>query len=197
MVMQQPSKGNVWTTREIVVTAAVCVVIGLLFVFWGQVYTLAEAATGPLGAAFANGFWMIGGVIIAYIVRRPGAALTGELLAALVSLPFSPWGWTVLISGLVQGLGAEVGFAAFRWRNYSWPVLMLAGALAALGGWVQEYLPYEYGALEVWMQVATVAFRMLGGAVLAGLLTKGIVDALAATGVLHAFPAGRQRIEEV
>jgi len=140
---------------------------------------------------------MIGGVIIAYIVRRPGAALVGELLAALVSLPFSPWGWTVLVSGLVQGLGAEIGFAVFRWRNYSLPVLLLAGALAALGGWIYEYVPYQYGALVIWMQLATVAFRMLGGVVLAGLLTKGIVDALSATGVLHAFPGGRERGEEI
>ena len=51
------------------------------------------------------------GVVGGLVIRRPGAALLCEVVAALVSmLPGTKWGFTTLVSGVLQGLGAEIAF---------------------------------------------------------------------------------------
>src|SRR5207342_870519 len=83
-----------------------------------------------------DGPWLFAGVLGALIIRKPGAAIYTELLAAVVSaLVGNTWGgFLTLEAGLVQGLGAEVVFLLFFYRRWSLPVAMLAGVGAALAG---------------------------------------------------------------
>jgi len=193
----QGKLSRAWNTRDIVVTAALAVVFGLLFIAWGWLYEAIEVFLGPIGKNFLIGFWFIGGVIVPYIIRKPGAALIGETLAAFVEMPLVPWGWTTIISGLTQGVASEFAFAVTGWRRYSLWVLLLAGALPAITSFIYEYVPYGYGELSVPVQAGSLIVRFIGGAVLAGLLSKSIVDALVPTGVLSGFPVGRGRKEEI
>jgi len=130
---------------------------------------------------------------VPYIIRRPGAALMGELVAALVEAPLVPWGITTLISGLVQGLPAEATFAATGYKRWGLGVLMTAGALAALGGFLQEYYPYGMSEQIITVQIISVVLRMVGGGVLAGLVSKLTGDALVETGVLEGLPIAEAR----
>ena len=67
------------------------------------------------------------------IVRKPGAAIYTELIAATVSaLIGSQWGFGTLMSGLVQGLGAELVFALFLYANWNVFTAVLAGAGAGV-----------------------------------------------------------------
>lgn len=190
-----------WTTRDIVVTAAIAVVFGLLYFVWTYVYealkTGLTAVLGPVGTEALTGFWFIAGVIVPYIVRKPGAAIIGETIAALVEMPFTPWGWTTVVEGFLQGVASEVPFAATRYRNYRLPVILLAGGLPTFTSFAYEYIPYEYGSLEVGVQIAMVVLRFISGIILGGLLAKAIADALAKTGVLSGFAIGREQREEV
>lgn len=173
-----------WSTRDIVVAAALAVAVGMLFVAWSWAYQLLSLVPAPFNA-WAVGFWMLGGTLVPYIIRRPGAAFMGEMVAALVEAPLVPWGITTLVSGLVQGLPAEASFALTGYRRWGLVVLMRAGAFAALGGFLQEYYPYGVSEQLLAVQIGGVVLRMVGGAVLAGLLAKLIGDALAETGVLE------------
>ena len=130
-----------WTTRDIVIGSGLAVAIGMLFVAWAWVTPLLRFIPEPFND-WSVGFWMIGGTLVAYVVRRPGAAFMGEMVAALVEAPLVPWGITTLISGLVQGLPAEAAFAVTSYKRWGLGVLMTAGALAAVGGFLQEYYPY-------------------------------------------------------
>ena len=48
------------------------------------------------------------------IIRKPGAALYTEVVAAVVSMAIgTQWGFVTLIWGVVQGAAAELGFALF------------------------------------------------------------------------------------
>jgi energy-coupling factor transport system substrate-specific component len=173
-----------WTTRDIVVAAALAVAVGMLFVAWSWAYQLLSVIPAPFNA-WAVGFWMLGGTLVPYVVRRPGAAFMGEMVAALVEAPLVPWGVTTLISGLVQGLPAEASFALTGYRRWGLTVLMRAGAFAAYGGFLQEYYPYGISEQVPAVQIGGVILRVIGGAVLAGVLAKLIGDALAQTGVLE------------
>ena len=76
---------------------------------------------------------MIPAVLGMLIIRKPGAALFCEAVAATGELIMgSQYGTTVLISGILQGLGAELVFAAFRYKKFNLPVALLAGAGAGL-----------------------------------------------------------------
>ena len=63
-----------------------------------------------------NGFWLFAGPLAAIIVRKPGAALFAETLAAFLELTLgNQWGvGGSLIVGIIQGLGAEIATPQFQ-----------------------------------------------------------------------------------
>ena len=187
-----------WQTRDVIVAAALAVPLGLIWSYvWGVVWLAGRGILPELGFLL-DGFYIVAGVLVGYVVRRPGAALLGEMIASLVEVPLTPFGPIVLWLGLLQGLGAEAVFAATRYRNYSLPVMMLAGAAGALFVFVgYDYPVYGYASLAIGVQLLRFALKLIGGAVFAGLGGKLIGDALARTGVLNNFPIGRARVREI
>ena len=187
-----------WRTLEVLLVANLALVFGLLFLGWAVVWDAAKILEGILPGLrdLSYGFWFIAAVLGAYIVRKPGAALAAETLAALAEfLAGSQWGFTLLISGLVQGGMAELIFALTGYRRYDLPTLMAAGAAAGVGSLVVDYLFwYSDKRLEV-LAVMLVA-RIISGAVLAGWLGKVLGDALARAGALDTFAIARDEAED-
>ncbi len=184
-----------WTTREIVVAAVLSVAVGVVFWTWGLLYATAFAAI-PFPASYALvGVWMIGGLLVPYVIRRPGAAVVGELVAAFVSMVLvSQWGAAVLLSGLVQGVAAEAVFAGLRYRVYSTPILMLAGALAGVASIVLDSFLYGYWeAYSIGSIVVGAVLVAISGALLGGVISKLAGDALAGTGALSGLGISRER----
>ena len=99
---------------DILVTIVIAIAFGIVYILWGTVYY----AVQPLGLHLDQllyGMWFIAGTVAYFIIRKPGVALLAEIAAASGEfLLGSPWGLTVLLSGVVQGLFAEVVFRAFR-----------------------------------------------------------------------------------
>ena len=187
-----------WRTVDILTVTFLGVALGIAMWGWGILYNGPLTALGftfrPAMGLFV-GMWFIGGVVGGLIVRRPGAALACEVVAALASmLPGTEWGATVLIAGILQGLGAELGFAVFRYRSWGVLAAVTAGALSAPLEWVYEVMTWfaDWG-LE-WKLVYLVLMAV-SGAVLAGLGGLGLVRALARSGALAAFPPGQERRE--
>src|ERR1044071_6062352 len=113
-----PRRG--WTTRDALLIAVLAVVFGFLYMQWVPIWIAAAALGAQIGQELLFGFWLIAGVLSSYIIRRPGAALVGEFLAALAEIIFgAAAGTPLLITGIMQGLGAELVFAARRYRDYS------------------------------------------------------------------------------
>lgn len=183
-----------WTTRDIVVAAALAVAVGLVWVGWTWLWYWAQALFGQPAREFLGGFWIIGGVLVPYIIRKPGAAIVGEFVAALVELPLTPFGAIVLLAALIEGAGSELVFFLTRYRVWNTLVLFLAGCSGAAVFfvtyvyWVQGYGRFGLGAVALYF-----ALRTLGGGVLAGLGARLLGDALAATGVLEGFAIARER----
>ena len=70
-------------------------------------------------------------------------------------------------------------------------LLLLAGAGAALAGGINNLILWYAGA-DVTFTIVYLISTVISGAVIAGLLSWLLVRALAATGALDAFPAGRE-----
>ncbi len=174
-----------WSLREILIVTVLGAVFGVLYLAWVQVWLIAQAMFGPVTMDVVMGFWFIVSIIAASIIRKPGAALVSELLAAATQILLgSPAGLLLLLTGLVQGAGAEVVFAATRWRNYRLPVLIAAGIGASVFSFAYTWIRFDYGALAPTLLITMFVLRCLSGALLGGLLGHVIVEALYRTGVL-------------
>jgi energy-coupling factor transport system permease protein len=188
-----------WRTHDLMTAALLAVATGLVFWGWNFAYEVLYRPVGSVLApltALLGGPWFLAGVLGGLVVRRPGAAFFCELLAALVpALLGNQWGWTTVISGVVQGLGAELVFAVFLYRRFGLPVAVLAGACAAVGGALYEW--------TTWLAGFTWTFKLtylgcyaLSGAVVAGVGGWLVTRALARAGALNALPPGREALDQ-
>lgn len=197
MTTTTTSNGTGWRVVDIVVAAVVAVAFGVVFLAWNALY----AATDPLFAflppaqALLYGVWLLPGVLVGLIVRRPGAAFFGGLVSAAVSVLLgSPYGADALISGAIQGGGAELGFAIGLYRSWNLPFAMLAGALAGVAAAIHDVILY-YPDVGIGFQAIYGAATVLSGAIVAGVGAWLLVRALVGTGVLRDFAVGRDQRE--
>lgn len=180
-----------WRVVDIVIVSVLGVAVGVIFWLWSAGYGLISAATvafPPISALYGGG-WLIAGVLGGLVVRKPGAALYCELIAASVEgLLGTHFGFTVLLSGLIQGLGAELGLALFRYRRFTLLVALVAGALAGLGLGLNDNFVYNVAWAADWKAVYLV-LAMISGALIAGLGSWLAVRGLARTGALANLPS--------
>ena len=54
----------------------------------------------------------------------------------------SPWGADTLLSGAIQGGGAELAFAIFLYRRWTLPVAVLGAVLAGIGAAIHDLVIY-------------------------------------------------------
>ncbi|WP_018295888.1 ECF transporter S component [Corynebacterium lubricantis] len=186
-----------WRVIDIVTAAVLGVACGLIFWLWNSIgyagFTALDALTPGFGGLFA-GVWFLGGVLGGLIIRKPGAAIFVEVVAASVSAILgSQWGVETLYSGIVQGLGAELIFLAFAYKKFSLPVAMLSGVGAAVGAFILELFTSANLAKSIEFNMIYLGSLIVSGALLAGLLGHYLVKALAQTGALDRFAAGRTR----
>lgn len=182
-----------WRVVDIVVASVVAVAVGVIFWIWTQGYAgiaVLTAAFPPIAGLYGGG-WLIAGVIGGLIIRKPGAALYCELLAAVVEgLLGTHFGLLVVVSGVIQGLGAEFVFALFRYRKWNLPVALLAGAGTGIAMSVSENIMYNVEWALQWKLLYGV-FGTISGIVIAGLLSWLAVRGLARTGVLSGLASAR------
>ncbi|MCT2347011.1 ECF transporter S component [Niallia taxi] len=182
-----------WKIKEVVLMVVLSVACGVLYLGWSTLYLPVSALVGPVGANLMFGIWVIASPIVAYIIQKPGAAFIAEVAAAAVELlTGSHFGLSALLIGVLQGLGAELAFAVFRYKQYHVSVLMLSGAMAAVGSMLYSLIANGFGYYTTGTLLLTFIIQIISGMLLGGLLAKGIVDALIATGVLDHFAINKQ-----
>ncbi|MCW4459369.1 ECF transporter S component [Microbacterium sp. MPKO10] len=184
-----------WRVVDIVVASIIGVASGVVFLFWNIAYgplSLPLAVTPGLSALLGGG-WLFAGVLGGLIIRKPGAALFAELIAATVSaLVGNQWGFSTLIWGLVQGLGAEIVFALFLYANYRLYVGLLAGLGAGLAMAFLDTTFTDYAVLDPAFKTVYYVCAAVSGIVIAGLLSWAAMRGLASAGALNRFSAGRE-----
>jgi len=118
----------------------------------------------------------------------------GAIVSALIG---NAWGVTTVYSGLAQGLGAELVFAALAYKRFGLVPAILAGAGAGAGAWLLELV--MSGNLEKGVEFNAIYLGSLlvSGAILAGVVGWALVRALASTGALSRFASGRDARREV
>jgi energy-coupling factor transport system substrate-specific component len=178
-----------WRTRDIVVTAVIGVAFGVVFWAWGLAWAPIEAALGPARFLF-YAVWLVPAVLAPLIVRKPGAALFAEMLAAAVAtLIGSQWGPDTLLSGFVQGAAAELVFAFTLYRAWSFPVLALAAVASAAAAWVHDWVLY-FPEVDLGTMILFGILMAISAVVIVAGGSLFLVRALRQAGVLEGFPGG-------
>ena len=187
-------RSGAWALRDLVVLAVLAAVFG--FLYWALVHGwgLLQVAMGPFGDLAQNalmGGWITVAPLAVFIVRRPGAGIVAEIAAAFVEFAFlgSPAGPTLLIAGLVQGGGAELAFAATRYRRFGWPTFLAAGVTGVTANFLWAGTTHDWWTQD--LLVLRIVLQLLSGLVLTGVLAKLMADGLLRTGVLDNFAPGR------
>ena len=180
-----------WRTRDIVVTAIIGVTFGVVFWAWGLAWAFLDPvfAFAPPVKDLLYAVWLVPAVLAPLIVRKPGAALFAEMVAAGVStLIGSQWGPDTLLSGFVQGAAAELVFAFTLYRVWTFPVLVAAGVAAAAGAWIHDWVVW-YPEVAVEVQLVRGVLMAVSAAVIVAGGSLALVRALRRAGVLEGFPA--------
>ena len=175
-----------WRTRDILVAAVIGVAFGVVFWAWG----LAWGLFAPLNAArdLLYAVWLVPAVLAPLVIRKPGAALFAEMVAAGVSaLLGSAWGVDALLSGFVQGAAAELIFAFTLYRLWGFPILALAAVASAAAAWVHDWvLYYPEAALDV--QIIRGLAMAFSAVVIVAAGSLALARSLRRAGVLEGFP---------
>lgn len=176
-----------FTLSETVFIATLASAFGIAW--WA--YSFIYALFSPILKTFAlsgllDGFWLMAGPFFGYIIRKKGSALLGETIAATIEGILSQWGFSALLFGICQGLPVELFFFVCRYKRWNKTIMIIAGAMAALGGFIMTYYWYQYSALSFNFNLITLVCELISGG-LAGLLAKYLADSLAHAGVLNQF----------
>lgn len=184
-----------WRVVDIVVASVIGVAAGVVFWLWGQAWPALDgllSVTPGLSGLLAGG-WLFAGVLGGLVIRKPGAALYTEVVAAVVSMAVgTQWGFTTLIWGVVQGAAAELGFAVFAYANWRLMAALVSGAFSGIAVGLLDTNFSSVAALSFEARVIYFVSAVVSGILIAGLVSWIVVRALAATGALDRFASGRE-----
>lgn len=183
-----------YTARDVAGIAGFSVVAGIVFAIWS--YVVAQAVFIPfgyLGIAAIYGMWFIGGTMVGYIIRKPGAAVLGETIGAhLELLTGSPFTIYLLYYGVAQGLGSEIAFAMGKYKRWGYGIMALAGLLPALFAfpfdyYISAYYQYYRFGFAPDIIAGLLTGYIASGVILGGIMVKFLVDSAVKAGALKGW----------
>ena len=192
------AKGG-WKLQEVIFVAMLCVVFGVVYLAatylsTGLVAVFTPMGIGPMGYEVVFGVWFMVSTLAPYIIQRPGVAIVSEIIAAVIEVLLgNMFGPMVIVTGIVQGVGAEAAFAIGRYKSYTMREMLLASVLCCVVSFLWSFIRSGYLAFSVPVLVLFFVVRLVSSVVFAGLLSKAIGDGLAKTGLIKGYALGRSR----
>ncbi|MBS5136077.1 MAG: ECF transporter S component [Oscillospiraceae bacterium] len=176
-------------TKELVIIAMVAAVIGVIYTLLDYAYMPLSAFLGTVFMELTFGIYLLSASLPMYLVRKPGIAIFGGLVTAGVNLLLgSPYGLQLVLAGLLQAFGLEIGYAVVDKYQGSNKNMILGAVLAVCFVFCRDgYFwgtPWSYGAA---VAAGVVVVRLLSATVIGIILVKVITAALKKTGVLKGF----------
>ncbi|WP_019635201.1 ECF transporter S component [Paenibacillus fonticola] len=178
-----------FTTMDIVLMAMLAAANAVMTVYMSPVNQALNSVGGPIATSTITGLYMVYGLLAYYIIRKPGTAVITYSIGAVVqSFMGTAYGLPACFAAAACYMViAEIIFAIFKYRNWGWSVLLLAGG-AMVPIWF--FVAAQMFGYTVWgMDILLIALvvRTISGVVLCGLLTKLLGDGLARSGLLRRF----------
>lgn len=184
--MNKKKKGL--TTMDIVLMAILAIANGVALLYVAILNQVLTAIGGPILTSVTLGLYAISGVLAAYIIRKPGVAFFTLTLTGVVQvLSGNPNGLVVMSAGILEGLGAELGYAIYRYKRWDWVSASLSGILAVPGFFIVATFWFGYYKWGIPILIIAFIVRCLSGMILSGWVSKLLGDLLVKTNVLKGF----------
>jgi energy-coupling factor transport system substrate-specific component len=180
-----------WSTRDLMVLAALSIAIGLVLLIVIAAENVALAALGPYAMPLSIGPYGLLALLPMAVLRRPGAAALAGLIAGLVWFPFAG-GLIALLSGGLVGVGCEAPFLATRYRRFGVRMFMVAAVFCALVLAALFYGPLGLSSLSPLIQSVLFLATAAVAALVGGWLSVALAQALMRTGVLAGYRAAQE-----
>ena len=191
-----PREKTRWELNDVIMMAILGVVFAAVYMAVFQGGLAISAALMPFGLSnfgfeIIYGVWFMAATLSAYIIRKPGIALITEMLASAIELLMgNSGGLTVVLTGFIQGLGAELVFALFRYKKWNMLSMSLAGIASAAFIFCYELYYLNYITLAPGLLISQLAVRFISAIVFSGVICKLAGDGLAKTGVVGSYAIG-------
>ena len=187
------SKRKGLTLSDILVTVLISVIFAVIYNLWWVAYYTVQ----PLGLHLDQlmyGMWFAAAVVAYLIIPKMGIALIAEFAAcAGETIIMGRFDIPTIIYALLQGLACEIVFAIFKYQSRAFMVSVLAGMAAAIISFPVDWYYGYLNEVAAWNLILLIIFRLLSGAVLAGVFPYYLVKALDKTGVTKLFrPASKE-----
>ncbi len=189
-----------WKLKDILMVAIVGVLFSFLFLGANYIGTALIAVLTPFGLnmlayQIIYGVWFMAATFATYVIQKRGVGLVAEMLAAVIEMMMGGmFGVSTLVSGFFQGLGCELGFAAFRYKKFGWSSMILSSIICAvLTFFVPEYFFYGYSEYSVSILAVMLVLRVISSIIFTGIVSKLIGDGLAKAGVLRGYALGMKQ----
>lgn len=179
-----------WYLSDIILLALIGLFFGVIFMGTNYVYDLLTALLAPVGlSGLANelllGLWCMPGMLAGFLIRLKGSATLGELLASAFEMFLGgQWGVATLISGIVQGIGAELGYVVTGYKHYDWLGLTASALTTTIVTFGWSLAREGYIKLQFWLLLLYFVVRFISMFVFGGLLTRAIMSLLDRSHVL-------------
>ncbi|PTH59811.1 ECF transporter S component [Staphylococcus agnetis] len=187
------SKRKGLTLSDILVTVLISVIFAVIYNLWWVAYYTVQ----PLGLHLDQlmyGMWFAAAVVAYLIIPKMGIALIAEFAAgAGETIIMGRFDIPTIIYALLQGLACEIVFAIFKYQSRAFMVSVLAGMAAAIISFPVDWYYGYLNEVAAWNLILLIIFRLLSGAVLAGVFPYYLVKALDKTSVTKLFrPASKE-----
>lgn len=181
-----------WKTKEVVVIAMVSAVVGVIYTLMDYAYMPLSSLLGTVFMELTFGIYLLSAALPMYLVRKPGFAIYGALVTAGVNLLLgSPYGIQLVLAGVLQAIGIEIGYALFgkyKGNMANITIGAILGALFVLARDLIVFKTYTYGA---GILAGIIVVRLLSAVIIGTILIKLISFALVKTGVMKGFACAK------
>lgn len=181
------------TLSDILVTVLIAVIFAVIYNIWWIAYYTVQ----PIGLHIDQlmyGMWFAAAVVAYLIIPKMGIALIAEFGAgAGETIVMGRFDIPTIIYAILQGLACEIVFAIFKYKSRTFMVSLLAGMAAALISFPVDWYYGYLNEVATWNLILLIVFRLISGAILAGVFPYFLVKALDKTGVTKLFrPASKE-----
>jgi energy-coupling factor transport system permease protein len=179
-----------YTTRDIVVMAALIALGGVFKAYWGQLRLVFESIVGPYAEFVIGPGFYLWAILACYLVRKPLSGTISMTLGGVVEiLAGNPFGLPVLLFDFWEGLGPDISYNfIFKNKRYDLVVAIIGGILSADLGLVYGWIYFGFSKLPPIAFIIYVIEVTLSG-VAAGLIGYYLAKGLERIGVKPPVPA--------
>ena len=188
---------NSWKLKDVLLIAICAVLFGVVYLGCTYAGGILYGILTPFGMASLGyepfyGIYFMAGAFGVYVMRKPGAGLIAELLAAVLECLFGNYfGPIIILSGLVQGFGFELIVALKGYKKFDRITMIEGAVLCSVITLGYNLVISGYNQIAVPVLGLMLAVRIVSAIVFDGVITPLLVDGLVKAGVLKGYAAAR------